>query len=74
MQPLGFHITMRLRSSAVLAAEATAQRRLALALLKAARHFELLAFRAADDYLHLLTTASPAKRPASWRAGSRSPW
>lgn len=58
MQPLGFHITMRLRCSAVLAAEATAQRRLALALLKAARPFELLAFRAADDHLHLLTSAS----------------
>ena len=58
MSPLGFHITMRLRNSALLAVDAAAQRRLAVAVLQAARPFELLCFRAADDHLHLLC-ASP---------------
>ncbi len=54
MPILGFHVTFRLGDSRVIAPDTPAQRRLARAVLKAARPYTLLAFRCADTHGHLL--------------------
>ncbi len=64
--PLAHHVMLRLSDSRVLAPDAGARRALAASVLRLARPFGLLAFRAADTHLHVLAMVD---RPA---AGSLS--
>ena len=51
--PLGFHLVVRSRSGAQLAATATKRRQLARIVLTVSKDFALLAFGLADNHLHL---------------------
>ncbi len=58
MPMLGNHLIFRLTNNQVIASSTEAQRRLARTTLRSGEPYELLAFRAADNHLHVETGSS----------------
>lgn len=61
MEPLGHHLVFRARNSRILAPDVGTQRQLTRTLLSIGESFELLAFRAAGDHLHVELLADRAR-------------
>lgn len=59
MEPIGFHANFALADRRVISLDVATHRRAALGVLRAARPFDLLAFRIADTHAHVLV-AGPA--------------
>lgn len=68
MRPIGFHLSLRLIDSRVIAPSMPQRRRLACAVLRVAEPHGLLAFRGSDSHLHLLVFCDRPELGAMLRA------